>query len=1160
MTIRLVGTLLDPLGKPLPNTRIRFVSTATADSLTECSEAVFESGEDGKYDFSLSYGSYTLEVNYLDEYCLLGNVIADVDTPQPLTLQDLMDYTTPVLPPVVVPETPDWVALHDDLRESVNTKTRDKVDQISDGQTYTNETKQLIQNDVAQAEMAEENVMTNVGTTNIADQTNVYQDANNHQSVQKTTKASTETGSFSLGTELYEASNGSVDVYSKLDFSTPKGSYTSSKTLTDASAGTNESFKVGVFDYVSDSVFTSTQYDSSTGLVMLDGDNNITSKRIEKYNTEYRNESGDVVNAPRAELGDTTNVSTTGSIKHNIDISRNQVARVTNADTPLGTQELAITTNNKEMGIYQSNDGIKSINTVKADVTSFTGSDDSELVEIDTVANTMTVKGRLIVTNPEDFKGDSGTVFYHVYQYAVTNSSDDADWHDNFAPLTDKWRRQAEVTGTADNPITGPWSDGFLLSAEDGLPGDSLWFDYDYAAGSETIPPTVLDPSWHDVMVNGDRWRRERVVTDGTPGAWSTPARIKGFEGTPSELTEIEYQYAIKFVEAPTNPYHYNFTTGDHFRRERWITFRTVAIRDAYVAGDAVDGVDIKVGAWNNYAQIVPINGVDYGLKQTTIYIYKRSLTGVTPTGPLATTIYDFDTLVLSGLTNGWTQAIPSGTDPLWVGVAVVTSLGSTDAIGAGEWDLSLWSANGEDGLTPSVVSLYCLTDAVTTPTLTFTSVNHTLSTNAVSVIGTNTNGWQGTIPTNVLEGGRVWVTTDVRLVDAATTPVPNHLVSAFSVPAVFGQNGNNGSNGSGGAGFYKVSSSTLDASFFSNGTFNWASTSSTNQLESVFRTVFGKDVVKYDVVTVVGYADPDNDGDAGIYDEVTPNNGWATVAQYIHGNLVVDDTIRARHLVANTITGDKISANTVVLAGTGSNTAGMNGTYGAGAPYYNWRFWAGGQYPGSSTTKFRVDNLGNVYSHSLNAVNATISGSSTFAGTINGADGNFTGTIYADEIVGDVVSAKGITTSSQSFSGIHTQQRCLIFNVAGVAAGQSYSRTCEIPPIRFGVSDRINAPDHSYHTKAKLNIYRNSILRYQVEFTCNHLPSQFNTAFPDSDVSSPAVSIAIPATTNTTQIEVDLQLTYFRDANTQYRNNRLMYLDAHTVSPKVFRDGASIS
>jgi hypothetical protein len=53
---------------------------------------------------------------------------------------------------------------------------------------------------------------------------------------------------------------------------------------------------------------------------------------------------------------------------------------------------------------------------------------------------------------------------------------------------------------------------------------------------------------------------------------------------------------------------------------------------------------------------------------------------------PSGTLTYTFATGLLSGTLSGWTQTVPSGTDPIYVITASALGTGSTDTIATGEW------------------------------------------------------------------------------------------------------------------------------------------------------------------------------------------------------------------------------------------------------------------------------------------------------------------------------------------------------------------------------------------------------------------------------------------------------------------------------------------
>ena len=89
------------------------------------------------------------------------------------------------------------------------------------------------------------------------------------------------------------------------------------------------------------------------------------------------------------------------------------------------------------------------------------------------------------------------------------------------------------------------------------------------------------------------------------------------------------------------------------------------------------------------------------GLNSATVFLYQRGATA--PSKPSATLTYTFATGILSGTganpLAGWSQSIPSGTDPCWVIQATAVSSGASDTIAASEWSaVTKFVENGQRG------------------------------------------------------------------------------------------------------------------------------------------------------------------------------------------------------------------------------------------------------------------------------------------------------------------------------------------------------------------------------------------------------------------------------------------------------------------------------
>ncbi len=109
---------------------------------------------------------------------------------------------------------------------------------------------------------------------------------------------------------------------------------------------------------------------------------------------------------------------------------------------------------------------------------------------------------------------------------------------------------------------------------------------------------------------------------------------------------------------------------------------------------------DIAAAEWAAPA-VLGASGLP-GLNSATVHIYQRSASATAPGLPTADTTYTFATGVLSGLNNGWSFTIPSGSGKyLYTSTATAVANTATDTISASEWaTAALMASNGNDGAT----------------------------------------------------------------------------------------------------------------------------------------------------------------------------------------------------------------------------------------------------------------------------------------------------------------------------------------------------------------------------------------------------------------------------------------------------------------------------
>lgn len=87
----------------------------------------------------------------------------------------------------------------------------------------------------------------------------------------------------------------------------------------------------------------------------------------------------------------------------------------------------------------------------------------------------------------------------------------------------------------------------------------------------------------------------------------------------------------------------------------------------------------------------------ELGTQIVAAYIYQRKATAPAP--PTTTCTYTFATGIVTGMNNGWTAAIPAGSDPLYVSTALARGAGLTATIAPGEWAAAaILARDGADG------------------------------------------------------------------------------------------------------------------------------------------------------------------------------------------------------------------------------------------------------------------------------------------------------------------------------------------------------------------------------------------------------------------------------------------------------------------------------
>lgn len=172
------------------------------------------------------------------------------------------------------------------------------------------------------------------------------------------------------------------------------------------------------------------------------------------------------------------------------------------------------------------------------------------------------------------------------------------------------------------------------------------------------------------------------------------------------------------------------------------------------------------------------------GLNQATIHLYQRKSTQPAVTDIASSLTYTFSSGALSGTLGSWTTAVPTGTDPLWVTIAVAIGNGTTDTIARSEWTTPARMAQdgatgaqgatgsaGASGVTTAVVYLY--RRGASAPAKPSTASTYTFATGALT--GHN-NSWTQAVPAT--DGNPLWV---IQATASATAPTATASIPAAS-------------------------------------------------------------------------------------------------------------------------------------------------------------------------------------------------------------------------------------------------------------------------------------------------------------------------------------------------------------------------------------------
>ena len=303
---------------------------------------------------------------------------------------------------------------------------------------------------------------------------------------------------------------------------------------------------------------------------------------------------------------------------------------------------------------------------------------------------------------------------------------------------------------------------------------------YQLSTSGTTIPTGAWQTSPQTIPEGQYQWTKTSVTySDGNKTeSYSISYRGKnGSNGTSVKTTStsVKYQVGDSGTTKPTGTWQNNVPT---VAQGKYLWTQTIV---NYSDGNSTESYSVS------YKGIDGSNGSN-GMNAATVYLYQRATSA--PSKPSNTLTYTFSTTKITGtLNNGWSTAIPTGTDAVYVTVASVSSKNDTVTIATSAWSAPVVLAQngktGSDGKAGlNVATIYLYQRATSKPSKPSASVTYTFSTGAAS--GLN-NGWSQKIPdgTNPL-----YVTLATASSNTATDTI---LSSEWSDVVVMAQNGEDG-------------------------------------------------------------------------------------------------------------------------------------------------------------------------------------------------------------------------------------------------------------------------------------------------------------------------------------------------------------------------------
>lgn len=177
MTVRVEGVLKTPINTLAANIPIKVVTIVGAGDIVPSAESVYMTDENGQYGFDLVFGTHNIYAMFIDTFEYIGTTVANESVPSPSTINELLEFSTPIQPEIVDQIYGDFDQCISDLESHWATCTNQLSEQVTQGDAGVIQQMTVYTNDCLCACSAELVTFMEAGDAKILSESQVYTDA-----------------------------------------------------------------------------------------------------------------------------------------------------------------------------------------------------------------------------------------------------------------------------------------------------------------------------------------------------------------------------------------------------------------------------------------------------------------------------------------------------------------------------------------------------------------------------------------------------------------------------------------------------------------------------------------------------------------------------------------------------------------------------------------------------------------------------------------------------------------------------------------------------------------------------------------------------------------------------------------------------------------------